>query len=58
MIRVLFLFMILFFVFWTIIQGARYVTGKQLLALTKIAGYSIISASLAMIVMFVLVVLF
>lgn len=58
MIRVLFLFVVLFFVFWLIIQGSRYMTGKQALALTKIAGYSIICASLALLVMFGLVLLF
>lgn len=58
MIRVIFLFVVLFAVIWGAIQGFRYMTGKQALALTKIAGYSIISASLALIVMFGLVILF
>jgi hypothetical protein len=58
MIRVIFLFVLLFAVFWGAIQGFQYMTGKKALALTKIAGYSIISASLALIVMFGLVILF
>ena len=58
MIRVLFLFVVLFIVFFAVIQGSRYLTGKQALALTKIAGLSIICASLAIVVMFGLVVLF
>ncbi len=58
MIRILFLFAILFAIFWVIIQGARYMTGKDALALTKIAGLSIICSSLALVVMFGLVVLF
>lgn len=58
MIRVLFLFFILFFVFWAAIQGARYLTGKEVLALTKSVGYAILCSSLAIAVMFILVVLF
>jgi len=58
MIRVLFLFLFLFFVFWLSIQGFRHLTGKQALALTKIAGISIICSSLAIAVMFILVILF
>lgn len=58
MVRVLFLFVVLFIVFFALIQGSRYLTGKQALALTKIAGLSIICSSLALLVMFGLVVLF
>jgi hypothetical protein len=58
MIRVIFLFVVLFSVFWGAIQGFRYITGKQALALTKIAGYSIICSSLALLVMFGLVIIF
>ena len=58
MVRVLFLFVILFMLFFALIQGSRYMTGKQALALTKIAGLSIICSSLALLVMFGLVVLF
>lgn len=58
MIRVFILFLFLFGLFWVAIQGARYMTGKQALALTKIAGYSILASSLALVVMFGLVILF
>jgi len=58
MIRVLFLFVVLFAIFWGAIQGVRYMTGKHALALTKIAGYSIICTSLALLVMFGLVIVF
>jgi len=58
MVRVLFLFVVLFILFFALIQGARYLTGKQALALTKIAGLSIICTSLALLVMFGLVILF
>jgi hypothetical protein len=58
MIRVLFLFVALSFLAYLGIKFAERVTGKQLLQLTKIAGYSIICSSLAMLVMFGLVVLF
>ena len=58
MIRVFFLFVVLFVLFWAIIQGARYMTGKQALALTKIAGFSILASSLALLVMFGLVIFF
>lgn len=58
MIRVLFLFAVLFVVFWAVIQGSRHLTGKQALGLTKTAGLSIICACLALMAMFGLVVLF
>lgn len=58
MIRVLFLFLFLAFMFGAVIQGARYLTGKQALALTKITGLAILASSLALVVMFGLVVLF
>jgi hypothetical protein len=58
MVRVLFLFVVLFIAFFAVIQGSRYLTGKQALALTKIAGLSIICSSLAIAVMFGLVILF
>ena len=58
MIRVLFLFLILALFFGAVIQGARYLNGKQALALTKITGLAILSSSLALVVMFGLVVLF
>ena len=58
MIRVLFLFLILAVMFAAVIQGSRYLTGKQALALTKITGLAILSSSLALLVMFGLVILF
>ena len=58
MIRVIFLFLVLFIVFWLLIAGARKLSGKEALALTKIAGFSILASSLALAVMFSLVVLF
>ncbi len=58
MIRVFFLFVVLFAVFFGLIKGSQYLTGKQALALTKIAGYSILASSLALAVMFGLVILF
>jgi len=58
MIRVFFLFVVLFIVFGALIQGFRVMTGKRALVLTKIAGYSILASSLALLVMFGLVILF
>ena len=58
MIRVLFLFVVLFILFFALIKGARYLTGKQALTLTKITGLAILSSSLALLVMFGLVILF
>ena len=45
-------------VFWLLIAGARKLSGKEALALTKIAGLSILASSLALVVMFGLVILF
>ena len=58
MIRVLLLFLFLSFLFSAVIQGARYLSGKEALALTKITGLAILSSSLALVVMFGLVILF
>jgi hypothetical protein len=58
MIRVILLFVVLFIAFVAAIYGFRFMTGKQALALTKIAGYSILASSLALLVMFGLVILF
>jgi hypothetical protein len=57
-IRVFVLFLVLSLMFAAVIAGTRYLTGKQLLNLTKIAGYSIICSLLALLTMFGLVVLF
>ena len=58
MVRVLFIFVVLFVLFFALIYGSRYLTGKQALALTKITGLAILSSSLALLVMFGLVILF
>jgi len=58
MIRVLFLFVILTALVWGGILAVQKMTGKQALNLTKAAVYAIISSSVAMILMFGLVILF
>jgi len=57
-IRVILLFVLLTVVFGALIQGVRYVTKKQVFNLTKILGISILSALLALAVMFGIVLLF
>jgi hypothetical protein len=58
MIRVIFLFLTLAVLSYIGIKAAEKVTGKQLVLLTKITGYVIISSALAMSLMFILVMLF
>jgi hypothetical protein len=58
MIRVLFLFVILFILIYLGILGVQKITGQQFFKLTKIAGYVIISSMLAIMLMFGLVILF
>jgi hypothetical protein len=58
MIRVLFLFLVFAVVFYFGILAVQKLTGKEFLKLTKIAGYVIISSTLAMLLMFGLVYLF
>ena len=58
MMRVVLLFLVLAVLFGAVIQGFRYLNGKQALALTKITGLAILSSSLALAVMFGLVILF
>ena len=58
MMRVVLLFLVLAVLFGAVIQGVRYLNGKQALALTKITGLAILSSSLALLVMFGLVILF
>ena len=58
MIRVVFLFLILSAIAYLGIKATEKMTGKQFIQLTKILGYVIISASLAMLAMFILVILF
>ena len=58
MIRVILLFVILSALVWGGILGVQKMTGKQALDLTKAGVYAIISASVAMLLMFGLVILF
>ncbi len=58
MIRVVFLFLALSAIVWAGILGVQKLSGKQALNLTKAAVYAIISASVAVALMFVLVELF
>jgi len=58
MVRVLILFLILAVLCYLGIKATEKMTGKQLVLLTKIAGYVIISSTLAMVLMFCLVILF
>lgn len=58
MIRVVFLFLIFSALAYLGIKATERMTGQQLLKLTKIAGYVIISSSLAMLAMFMLVIFF
>lgn len=58
MIRVIFLFLILAALVWLGILGVQKMTGKQALSLTKAAAYATISSAVAVLLMFVLVILF
>jgi hypothetical protein len=58
MIRVIFLFLVLTAVVWIGILGVQKITGKQALNLTKAAVYAIISSTVAIMLMFGLVLLF
>lgn len=58
MVRVVFLFLVLAVLCYLGIKATEKMTGKQLVLLTKIAGYVIISSALAMVLMFGLVILF
>ena len=58
MIRVILLFIILAALVWAGILGVQKLTGRQALDLTKAAVYAIISSSVAIALMFILVVLF
>jgi hypothetical protein len=58
MIRVIFLFLVLTFLVWGGILGVQKMTGKQALSLTKAAVYAIISSSVAVVLMFGLVIVF
>jgi hypothetical protein len=58
MIRVIFLFLVLAILVFGFIKVAEKLTGKQLKKLTQIASYVIISATVAIGLMFALVVFF
>ena len=58
MIRVFALFLILAVLIYFGIQGIQQMTGKQALALTKAGMYAIISATLAMLLLFGIVIVF
>jgi|LauGreDrversion4_2_1035121.scaffolds.fasta_scaffold60949_7 hypothetical protein len=58
MIQAIFLFLILTSIVWAGIIGVQKISGKQALNLTKSAVYAIISASVAIALMFGLVIIF
>lgn len=58
MIRVILLFVVLAALVWAGILGVQKLTGRQALDLTKAAVYAIISASVAVALMFALVIVF
>ena len=58
MIRVILLFIVLAALVWAGILGVQKLTGRQALDLTKAAVYAIISSSVAIALMFILVILF
>lgn len=58
MIRVLFLFVVLTALIWLGLLAAQKMTGKQALSLTKNAGIAILCSSVALVLMFGLVILF
>jgi hypothetical protein len=58
MIRVILLFLVLTALVWGGILGVQKLTGKQALSLTKAGMYAIISSTLAIVLMFILVILF
>jgi len=58
MIRVIFLFLVLTALIWGGILGVQKLTGKQALDLTKAGIYATISSAVAIMLMFVLVMIF
>ena len=58
MIRMLLVFVILFVAFWFGISGLRGLKGLEAWQLTKLAGYSILCASLSLAVLILIVILF
>jgi hypothetical protein len=58
MIRVIFLFLVLSMLAYVGIKATEKMTGQQLVKLTKIAGYVIVSSSIAFAVMIGMVIFF
>jgi len=58
MIRVIFLFLVLSALAYVGIKATEKMTGQQLIKLTKIASYVIISSSIAIALMFAMVIFF
>lgn len=58
MIRVIFLFLVLSALAYLGIKVTEKMTGQQLIKLTRIAGYVIISSSVAIVLMFAMVIFF
>jgi hypothetical protein len=58
MIRVIFLFLVLSVLAYVGIKATEKMTGQQLVKLTKIAGYVIVSSSIAFAVMIGMVIFF
>ena len=58
MIRVIFLFLLLSALAYLGIKVTEKMTGQQLIKLTRIAGYVIISSSVAIVLMFAMVIFF
>ncbi len=58
MIRVIFLFLVLSVLAYLAIKATEKMTGQQLLKLTKISTYVIISSTVAIVLMFLLVYIF
>jgi len=58
MIKIILAFLFVFFVFYFGIQGVRSMTGRDQLALTKLLVYSILCASMAIVLLITIVVLF
>ncbi len=58
MIQMLIAFLIAFFLCYFGIEGYRKLTGKEKFALTKLAGYSILCALLALAILSTIVILF
>jgi uncharacterized protein HemY len=58
MIRVIFLFLVLTALVWAGILAVQKLSGKQALDLTKAGMYAIISSTVAIMLMFVLVMIF